>query len=500
MTTDRRQISVTGITGLDEILHGGLPANRLYLIEGSPGAGKTTLALQFLLAGASQNQKGLYVTLSETREELEEVAFSHGWDLSLISLVDLSGMSQDLAPERETTFFRPSEVELNRTTGYLMDIVNREAPARVVFDSLSELRLLAETPLRYRRQVLQFKQFFAGRKCTVLFLDDRTASTAQDEQILSIAHGVVSLERRDPEYGVARRTLNVVKVRGLKFREGFHDFSIERGGLVVFPRLVAPAKPQDFPREFFPSGIKELDDMFGGGLDRGTSTMFMGPPGSGKSTLALQYAIQAARRGERVQCYLFDETVGTFSARAKALFPGLDEYLAAGLLKVEFINPAAISPGELSHRVQLGVNQHNARLVIIDSLNGYLNAMPEERFLNLQLHELLAFLNQRGVLSIMVLAQQGLIGPMHSQVDLTYLADTVVLLRFFESRGTVNQAISVIKKRSGNHERTIRQLQINPSGLEIGPPLREFQGILTGTPEFTGRDGSNSGLKYPESP
>jgi len=476
---------VTGIEGLDDILGGGLPCHRLYLVQGDPGVGKTTLALQFLLAGASRGEAGLYITLSETKEELQAVAESHGWNLDHIQLFELSAMEEQLRGETESTFFHPSEVELNRTTKALLDEVTRTKPARVVFDSLSEMRLLAETPLRYRRQILQLKQFFAGRACTVLFLDDRSAGVG-DLQIESIAHGVMSLHRTSPEYGIFRRQLNIQKIRGIKFLEGNHDLIIQKGGLVIFPRLIAANHQAKFKRERVPSGIKELDALLGGGLDRGTSNMFMGPPGTGKSTLSTRFALAAADRGEKVQFYIFDETRGTLLDRARQLGMDLRPHLKSGAIRVDQIDPAEISPGELAHRIRHAVLEEKIRMVVIDSINGYLNAMPEERFLSLQLHELLAFLSQQGIITVMVLAQQGLVGSMQSIVDLTYLADTVVLLRYFEARGALKQALSVVKKRSGNHERTIREIKVSTNGIQVGRPLTGLQGILTGVPSFLG--------------
>ncbi|HTB85642.1 MAG TPA: ATPase domain-containing protein [Candidatus Sulfotelmatobacter sp.] len=472
-----------GVEGLDDVLGGGLPRNRVYLVQGDPGVGKTTLALQFLMEGVRLGENTLYITLSETKEELAMVAESHGWDLGKIHLFELSSMQESLKGETESTFFHPSEVELNRTTQALLAEVERVKPLRVVFDSLSEMRMLAETPLRYRRQILQLKQFFAGRKCTVLLLDDCSAG-ARDLQIESIAHGVLTLHRSSPDYGIARRQLVIQKIRGVKFREGNHDLIIQRGGLVIFPRLVAAEHHVKFKRESFSSGIKELDALLGGGLDRGTSNMFMGPPGTGKSTIAIKFALAAARRREKVLFYLFDETIGTMLNRARQLGMEIDAFVKSGLIQVEQIDPAEISPGELAHRIRKAVNQDNTRMVIIDSINGYLNAMPAERYLNLQLHEMLAFLNQQGVITIMVLAQQGLVGTMQSTVDLTYLADTVIMLRYFEARGEVKQALSVIKKRSGRHERTIREIKMGKKGIEVGKPLTGMQGVLTGTPSF----------------
>jgi circadian clock protein KaiC len=472
-----------GIEGLDDVLGGGLPRHHIYLVQGDPGVGKTTLAMQFLLEGARQGETGLYITLSETKEELEIVAESHGWDLRKIHLFELSSLQDNLKGETESTFFHPSEVELNRTTQTLLDEVERVKPLRLVFDSLSEMRMLAETSLRYRRQILRLKQYFAGHKCTVLFLDDRSAD-ARDLQIESIAHGVLSLHRSSPEYGIARRNLQIQKLRGVKFREGSHDLIITRGGLVIFPRLVAAEHHVKFKRESFPSGIKELDALLGGGLDRGTSNMFMGPPGTGKSTIAIKFAIAAAKRREKVLFFAFDETIGTMKNRVTQLGMDIEPHTKSGMIRVEQIDPAEISPGELAHRIRDAVLKDKTRMVVIDSINGYLNAMPEERYLNLQLHELLAFLNQQGIITIMVLAQQGLVGNMHTTVDLTYLADTVVMLRYFEARGEVKQALSVIKKRSGNHERTIREIKMGKNGIEVCKPLASLQGVLTGTPSF----------------
>ncbi len=472
-----------GVPGLDAVLDGGLPARRLYLVQGDPGVGKTTLAMQFLMEGARRGEVGLYVTLSETKEEIEVVAISHGWDLTKIHLYELSAIEAQIRGDSESTFFHPSEVELNRTIGALVAEVEKVQPVRVVFDSLSEMRMLADTPLRYRRQILQLKQFFAGRNSTVLFLDDRSSGT-HDLQVESIAHGVLCLSSESPEYGVARRQLTVLKIRGSQFREGHHDLILRRGGMVVFPRLVAGEHHRKFTREDFPSGIEELDSLLGGGLGRGTSSMFMGPPGTGKSTLALRFAVSAAERGEKALLFIFDETTGMLKNRAAQLGLDMEEHLRSGLIAIQQVDPAEISPGELVHRIRQSVAEEGVRMVVIDSINGYLNAMPAERYLTLQLHELLAFLNQQGVITIIVLAQQGLVGAMQSIVDLTYLADTVVLSRYYESRGEVKKALSVIKKRSGNHERTIREMQIGRNGISLGEPLRDLQGVLTGVPSF----------------
>lgn len=474
----------TGVPGFDDVLCGGLPRHRLYLVQGDPGVGKTTLALQFLLEGAKHGETSLYITLSETKEELLGIASSHGWNLDQIHLFELSAVEELIRGSKtDSTFFHPAEVELTRMTGSLLKEVERIKPSRVVFDSLSELRMLAETPLRYRRQILQFKQFFSGRKSTILLLDDRTSSR-HDLQVESIAHGVISLQKTAPEFGIPRRQMNVVKIRGVQYREGYHDFILQKGGMVVFPRLVATEHAREFKQENFPSGIPELDSLLGGGLGRGTSSIFMGPPGTGKSTLAIQYALAAAVAKEKVLWFIFDETRETLLHRSAQLGLDINPHVSAGLIHVQQIDPAEITPGELAHKIRHGVLHENVRMVIIDSINGYLNAMPEERYLNLQLHELLAFLNQQGVITILVLAQKGLVGTIHSYVDLTYLADTVVLLRFFEARGAVKQAVSVIKKRSGDHERTIREIKIGRGGIQVGEPLVRLQGVLTGVPRF----------------
>lgn len=473
----------TGIVGLDQVLGGGLPLHRLYLVQGQPGVGKSTLALQFLLEGVRRGETVLYITLSETRDEIESVADSHGWDLEKIVLFEMSSKNAHLQNEADTTFFHPSEVELNRTTKVLLDEIERCDPARVVFDSLSEMRMLADTPLRYRRQILQLKQALAGRKCTVLFLDDLTSAPG-DLHVESIVHGVLTFTCSAPGFGSSRRQLHVQKLRGVKFSEGLHDMVMQTGGLTVFPRLIA-AEHNLIPRhEAFPSGIAGLDDLLGGGIHRGTSTMFMGPPGTGKSTLTLKFAHAAAQRGEKVILFIFDEIVETLLSRARKLGMELDSFVKNGLVTIRQIDPAEIAPGELAHQIRQAVLHDSVRMIVIDSINGYMNAMPEERHLNLQLHELLSFLNQQGVITIMVLAQQGLVGPMQSGVDLTYLADTVLILRYFEAQGAVKQAVSVIKKRTGNHERTIREFRIHAEGIEVGSPLTNMHGVLTGVPTF----------------
>ena len=485
----------TGSAGLDAVLNGGFPANRLYLVEGDPGTGKTTMALQFLLEGARRGEPVLYVTLSETKEELTAVARSHGWSLEGINLHELVPPEETLKTESQYTIFHPSEVELGETTKMVIDEVERIQPRRVVFDSLSEMRLLARDPLRYRRQILALKQFFSGRRSTVLLLDDRTATDA-DLQVQSIAHGVLMLEQIELDYGAERRRLRVSKLRGSRFRGGFHDFAIRTGGIVVYPRLVAADRRGEFKAETVASGVAELDALLGGGLDRGTSTLFMGPAGSGKSSLATHFAAAAARRGEVAASFIFDEGVHTYLSRAAGLGNDLRAEVEAGHLKVQQVDPAELSPGEFAHDVCEAVERDGARVVIIDSLNGYMQAMPDERFLTAQMHELLTYLNQQGVVTILVMAQHGFMGTaMSSPVDVSYLADTVVLLRYFEAAGAIRRAISVIKKRTGRHEDTIRELRLSASrGVVVGAPLTDFRGVLTGVPVYTGEVGTNASL------
>jgi circadian clock protein KaiC len=472
----------TGISGLDDVLGGGFAANRLYLLEGAPGAGKTTVALQFLRDGAARGEPVLYVTLSESLKELKGVARSHGWDLSGIHVRELLPSEQALDPDEQYTVFHPSEVELGETTLKVLADVDQIKPTRVVFDSLSELRLLAGTSLRYRRQILALKQFFAGRQCTVLLLDDMTAME-HDLQVQSIAHAVVRLEQIHSAYGSTRRRLIVTKYRGQSFRDGFHDYRIVRGGLRVFPRLVAAEHAPPFHQTKMPSGLSALDDLLGGGLERGTSTLLAGAPGTGKSSLAVQFALAAARRGESAVMFIFDESVATLSTRCKGMGMDISPHLDSGRITVRQVDPAELSPGEFVHEIRQAVIGLKATVIVIDSLNGYLNAMPDERFLVVQLHELLTYLGQAGVATLLVGAHHGLIGTqMQAPVDVSYLADAVVLLRYFELDGEVRQAISVVKKRGGAHERTIRAFHLGENGIGIGEPLRNYRGILTGVP------------------
>ena len=473
--------AMTGISGLDNILRGGLPRGRLFLIEGDPGVGKTTLALQFLMEGARLGERVLYVTLSETKEELHAVAASHQWSLDKIELYELS-TPEALGNDEQNTLFHPSEVELAETMKGVFDLCGRIKPHRVVLDSLSEIRLLAQSPLRYRREVLALKQYFAGRGCTVLMLDDHSGAVG-DSHLQSIAHGVLSLEQLAPLYGAHRRRVRVTKLRGVDFRGGYHDFEIRRGGLHVYPRLVASEHARPFERGAVPSGVAGIDAMLDGGLDRGTSTLLLGPAGTGKSSLATLWASAMVSRGERVAIYAFDESLPTMTARARSLGYNLQRHIDSGQIIVKQVDPAEMPPGHFADEVREAVESQGVRCVIIDSLNGYLNAMPDESFLVLQLHELLTFLGQQGILTIVVVSQYGLVGSsMHSPADVSYLADTVLMLRHFEARGSLMKAISVLKKRTGRHERTIRELVLSDRGVNVGEPLHRFHGVLTGVP------------------
>ncbi|QDT54162.1 Circadian clock protein kinase KaiC [Caulifigura coniformis] len=479
----------TGIAGLDELLGGGLPANRTYLVEGNPGAGKTTLALQFLLEGIERGESCVCVTLSETREELSAAASTHGWSLDKLRIVELVASEDALHTDNQLAMFQPSELELGTTMEAILKAIEETKPTRVVIDSLSEFRLLAQNSLRYRRQILALKQFFSGRRCTVLFLDDRTAD-GSDLQLQSIAHGVVMLEQMSPEFGGDRRRLRIAKLRGRAYRGGYHDYIIEKGGLRVFPSLVASDHKIEAVSGQLSSGIAELDALTGGGFDFGTGILVAGPAGSGKSTLSMQYAYTAAMRGQRAMVMMFDERVDTLLARCKGVGIDLGPFVENGLVTLQQIDPAELSPGQLSQIVRSaaeGKDGHPpAQVIVIDSLNGYLNAMPEERFLVIQLHDLLTYLGHKGIVTFLVVAQHGLLGAMQTPVDTTYLADAVVLLRYFETMGAVKQAISIIKKRGGKHERTIREFRIDGQGLRIGEPLRDFQGVLSGIPKYLG--------------
>jgi circadian clock protein KaiC len=475
--------SETGVPGLDDVLRGGLIAHRLYLVDGHPGAGKTTFALQYLLRGRDQGERGLYITLSESAEELRAGAASHGWSLDGIDVIELGALDDELTGDGELTMYHPSEVELGETVRKVTEAVQRIEPQRLVFDSLSELRMLAQGTLRYRRQILALKQFFIGRACTVLLLDDRTAE-GRDMQLHSIAHGVIALDHSSPVYGPALRQLQVVKFRGSDFNTGLQDMAIARGGLMVFPRLAAARHSAVFPRETVPSGVRRLDELLGGGIDRGTATLLMGPPGTGKTTLALQYAVAAAGRGDHATVFTFEESRALLVARLQGLGMRIDEGSTPGRVDVQQIDPASVLPGQFVQMVRHAVEHDAARVVIIDSLNGYMNAMPERRALMVQLHELLSYLNNHGVATFLVAAQATSVGSLYQRttVDASYLADAVVLLRMFEHAGKVKKAISVVKKRSGPHEESIREIWFDADGVHLSQPLLGLRGVLTGVP------------------
>ncbi len=483
----------TGVNSLDNILGGGLSEDRVYLLHGAPGTGKTTLATQFLLEGVALGQRVLYVTLSETKRELQAVAASHGLDLTGVEILELIAQEEDLQLENQYTMYQPSDVELGKTTKAILDAVDKFQPSRVVIDSLSEIKLLAQNALRFRRQVLALKQFFIGRKTTVLFIDDTTSIGGEDLQLESVAHGVISLEQLSPEYGAERRRLRIKKLRGQRYRGGYHDFTILKGGLKVVPRIVASEHITKKASSIVKSGVAELDTLLGGGIDSGTSVLLLGPAGIGKSTLGLQYAAEAAKNGQRSAIFTFDERIETIFRRAEGLNLPIEKYYNDGLIDIRAVDPTELSPGEFAHEVRSAAegsaDKEGVKIIIIDSLNGYINAMPEERFLTAQLHELLTYLGHRDILTFLVVAQHGLLGnAMSAPVDTSYLADAVILFRYFESAGEVKQLISVVKKRSGKHERSIREFSMTDKGIIVGEPLREFHGVLTGTPTYKGAD------------
>jgi circadian clock protein KaiC len=472
-----------GIFGLDRILNGGLPSGRLYLIEGNPGVGKTTLAIQFLLEGMRLGERCLYVTLSETRSELLAVAEGHGWNLEGISIIELSAIEAAIA-KSPTMMFPSAEVELNQLTKMLTAEIESTRPERLVLDSLSEMRLMAQNPLRYRREILRLKQHLATLNCTALMLDDRTQGS--DVQVHSIVHGTIVLHAAPVKYGMFRRSLTVSKLRGVPFREGNHDYTIEKGGLKVYARLIAAEHHRPFTRKQASSNEPALDALLGGGLHYGTSNLIIGPAGSGKSTISMMFASAAAGRGQRAYYYLFDETKATLKQRAEDLCIDVDRHLNSGMLQIQQIDPAQISPGQLAFEICQAVEQEDVKVLVLDSLNGYLTAMPQDDYLHLHLHELLTYLNQQGVMTVMVLAQHGLIGATGAPVDISYLADSVIITRYFEALGRIRKAISIIKKRSGPHEPMVRELTMGAGGVSVGPPLDEFQGVLTGVPSYVG--------------
>jgi len=477
----------TGVEGLDDIIDGGFPQGHLYLLEGETGTGKTTIGLQFLLEGARRGERGLFITLSSSRQDIEEVAHSHGWSLASLAVCELLPSLAKLQPEEQDSIFHPAEMELEDQSQAVRDVVVQHQPQRVVIDSLSELRLLATTPFLYRRQLLAWQQFFAERQCTVLLLGEHVTESAPG--VRSLAHGVLYLERINPDYGAMRRRLHVMKMRATAFRTGYHDYTIRRGGVVVYPRLVAVEHRRDFALEVFPSGIAQLDALLGGGLDRGTSTLLTGPAGTGKSSIALAFAAAAAQRGEGAVIYSFEEGQHTLLARAAALGIPLQDYIAAGRLRIDHVDPAELLLGEFVQRVRRAVEEEQARVVVFDSVNGLMQALPGEQLLSVQLHELLAFLNYQGVVTLLVLGYVGILGEsVQGPINLSYLADTVVLLRYFETAGRIRRAISVVKKRGSAHEQTIREFQVGPERLEVGEPLTVFSGVLTGVPTYTGAE------------
>ncbi|HSC08152.1 MAG TPA: ATPase domain-containing protein [Steroidobacteraceae bacterium] len=483
---DSKQESLlTGVDGLDDVLQGGLPAGRLYLIEGDPGSGKTTVGMQFLLEGARRGERCLFITLSESEEDLRYTASAHGWKLDGIDFMEVIPSEESLGPDSSYRMYHPSEVELGETIKSVFGQAERIRPRRVIIDSVSELRLLAANPLRYRRQVLALKRYFARHGTTVVFTDDQIGAE-QDVHLHSLAHGVITLERVIPEYGTMRRRLQVGKLRGRAFREGYHDFAIRRGGVVVYPRLVASEHRGARQRDSLESGLKPLDALLGGGLAKGTSTLVMGAAGTGKSSLATQFALAAAARGEKASVFIFDESIPTFLERSAGLGMQVAPLVEEGSIRLRQVDPAELSPGEFAHAVREAA-QDGTSLIVIDSLNGYLNAMPSEQYLTLHLHELLTYLGQQGVTTLLLMTQHGIVShDAATPVDASYLADTVMLMRYFEAAGEVRQAISVIKKRTGRHERTIRELTFD-NGIVVGEPLRNFQGVLTGTPQIIGK-------------
>lgn len=484
-----RPIVSTGNVGFDSVLKGGLPSNRLYLLEGMPGAGKTTLGLQFLLDGVNAGEPVLYITLSETSEELESVAHSHGWSLEGIDLFEFSSTEGVLGDEYQQSILHPWEAELGDTIKLIQQRVDKLRPKRLVFDSLSEMRLLAQDPLRYRRQVLALKQYFAGRDITVLLVDDLTSSNGErDNHLHSLCHGVITLERLTLDFGAARRRLQVQKLRGVDFIAGFHDFTIRKGGLEVYPRLIAATHHVDFKVETVASGVPELDNLMAGGPLRGTSTLVTGPAGSGKTTISLAYLAAACARGENCTIYEFDERIGTLISRGDSMGMNLSRYVSNGQLVIQQINPAEISPGEFAWRVRTEVEERGSTMLVVDSLNGYMAAMPQEQQLILQMHELLSYLSQLGVVTFLINPQHGLVGSMSTSLNISYVADSVILIRFFEAQGRLRKAISVLKHRGGAHEDAIRELRIDSKGVRVGEPLINFRGVLTGTPEYVGAD------------
>jgi circadian clock protein KaiC len=481
----------TGIQGLDEILGGGLPPGQIYLVEGESGAGKTTLGLQFLLAGQRRGERTLWITLSETERQLRQTAQSHGWSLDGIEVCNPITADGVRHGEEKYSFFSPADVELEQIRQAIVAATERVRPSRVVFDPFSDVRHLAREVLHYRRQVLSLREFFNEHGCTVLLMQELTRGTAGDLQAEALVHGYMTLHQDAPEYGGQRRRVRVHKMRAMRFRDGYHDFSIQTGGIEVYPRLLAPPHVDKHPEQAISSDVVELDSLLGGGMDRGSSLLIMGAAGVGKSTLATQYAVAGARRGEKAIVFIFDESVRSFRARAEKLGFPIAALLEDGTLTLLQVDTAEVSAGRFTNMVMQAV-EGGVRTVVIDSLTGFLNSMPEERFLVAYLHELLTTLGQRDVLTILTLAQHGLVGEVAAPIDLSFLSDTVLLIRYFEAFGKIRRAISAVKKRAGAHENTVREMRIEAGGIHIGEPLTHFQGVLSGVPRFTG-DARNLG-------
>jgi circadian clock protein KaiC len=479
----------TGIPGLDEVLGGGLPQGHMYLVEGESGAGKTTLGLQFLLEGRRRGERTLWITLSETERQLRQSAASHGWSLEGVEVCNPVAPQRVHHPDEKYSFFSPADVELDEIREAIVAATERVRPARVVFDPFSDIRHLAREVLRYRRQVLTLRDFFGEHGCTVLLMQEMTRGTQGDLQAEALVHGYLTLHQDAPLYGGQRRRLRVHKMRGMRFRDGFHDFSINTGGIDVYPRLIAAEHTETHAEEITDTGVAQLDQLLGGGIERGSSVLIMGPAGVGKSTLAAQCAVSAARRGEKAALFIFDETFRTFRVRTEKLGLPLLPFLENRLLTIRQIDSAEFSPGQFTDVVTRAVDD-GARVVVIDSLSGYLTTMPEERFLPVHLHELLTSLSHRNVITVLTLAQHGVLGEkVAAPVDVSYLADTVLLIRYFEAFGEIRRAVSVVKKRSGGHEVSVREMRIGADGIAIGEPLTNFHGVLSGRPEFTGDAG-----------
>jgi circadian clock protein KaiC len=489
--SDRSPRISFGIPGLDDVLNGGLPAGHLYLLEGTPGAGKTTVALRLVLWNCEAGNRSLYITLSESKQELLAVAASHGWRLDHVPIFELTPQEDSLRPEHQYSVFNPEDVELDQLTDLISKKVQDVEPTVVVVDSLSELRLLARDSFRFRRQMLALKNFFEERKCTVLLIDNKTGDK-QEPTVHSIVHGVIALDVLDREYGAVRRRVKVQKIRGSRFREGFHDYRILTGGVAVYPSLVAAEHRHHHRQDLLSTGVPALDQMLHGGIMRGTSTLLLGAAGVGKSSLSSRFACSALERGESAAIYLFDESKSVYLERSTGLGVDLQPHIKSGKLHLQQIDPAEVPPGEFVNDIRARV-EGGASVVVIDSLNGWMNAMPGEQYLQLQMHELLSFLGMQGVATFLILAQQGVMGPMQTAVDISYLADAIILMRYFEAIGEIRKAISIFKKRSGAHEATIRELAVSSSGINLGAPLRGFQGVLTGVPRFV--DEVNSGLR-----